>query len=119
MAIVTIGQVIELMVGRGMSEGYPFRPEVTQGAELLAVSGLVYHGNRDPVSLRLREGEILGIAGLVGSGRTEAMRAIFGADRPSAGSISVRGETVHIASPRDAVRAGICLLTERPARARG
>jgi ribose transport system ATP-binding protein len=82
------------------------------GDELLAVSGLVYHGNRDPVSLRLREGEILGIAGLVGSGRTEAMRAIFGADRPSAGSISVRGEIVHIASPRDAVRAGICLLTE-------
>ena len=111
-ATVTIGQVIELMVGRRMSEGYPFRPEVTQGAELLAVSGLVYHGNRDPVSLRLREGEILGIAGLVGSGRTEAMRAIFGADRPSAGSISVRGETVRIASPRDAVRAGICLLTE-------
>jgi ribose transport system ATP-binding protein len=111
-ADVTIGQVIELMVGRTMSEGYPFRPDVTPGAELLTVTGLEYPGNRDPVSLRLREGEILGIAGLVGSGRTEAMRAIFGADRPSAGSISVRGQPVRIASPQDAVQAGICLLTE-------
>jgi len=111
-ADVTIGQVIELMVGRKMSEGYPFRPEVPQGVELLTISGLVYRGNREPVSLRLAEGEILGVAGLVGSGRTEAMRAIFGADRPSAGTISVRGVPVRIASPRDAVRAGICLLTE-------
>ncbi len=111
-ADVTIGQVIEMMVGRVMSEGYPFRPAVTPGPELLTVTGLVYPGNREPVSLGLHEGEILGVAGLVGSGRTEAMRAIFGADRASAGSVSVRGQLVTIASPRDAVRAGICLLTE-------
>jgi ribose transport system ATP-binding protein len=109
---VTVAQIIELMVGRVMTEGYPFRPSVELGEELLSVEGLTYRGNVEPVSLRLRAGEILGIAGLVGSGRTEAMRAIFGADKASGGVIKVDGEVVDIRSPSEAVEVGLCLLTE-------
>ena len=111
-ADVTVAEVIELMVGRAMTEGFPFHGDLERGDELLAVEGLVYRGNVEPVSLQLREGEILGIAGLVGSGRTEAMRAIFGADKASAGAVSVRGEEIDVRAPSDAVQAGICLLTE-------
>ncbi len=111
-ADISVAEVIELMVGRAMAEGFPFRSAVTLGDELLAVDGLTYHGNLEPVSLRVHAGEIVGIAGLVGSGRTEAMRAIFGADRATAGTITVRGEVIRVREPRDAVRAGICLLTE-------
>jgi ribose transport system ATP-binding protein len=111
-ADVSVDRIIELMVGRALTEGYPFRPSTELGGELLAVEGLTYRGNVEPVSLQLRAGEILGIAGLVGSGRTEAMRAIFGADKAEAGVVRVDGEVIDIASPKDAVAAGICLLTE-------
>jgi ribose transport system ATP-binding protein len=111
-ADTTVAQVIELMVGRAMTEGYPFREAVRPGEELLSVEGLTYRGNQEPITLSLRAGEILGVAGLVGSGRTEAMRAIFGADRASGGTVRVRGRLVDVRSPRDAVSAGICLLTE-------
>ena len=111
-ADVTVAQVIELMVGRAMTEGFPFRDAVERGEELLSVAGLAYRGNVEPVSLHVREGEIVGVAGLVGSGRTEAMRAIFGADKATSGTIRVRGEEVHVSGPKDAVEAGICLLTE-------
>jgi ribose transport system ATP-binding protein len=111
-ADITVAEIIELMVGRALAEGFPFRERVVPGAELLAVENLTYRGNVEPISLHVREGEIVGIAGLVGSGRTEAMRAIFGADRAGGGSVRVRGEPVRIREPKDAVRAGICLLTE-------
>jgi ribose transport system ATP-binding protein len=111
-ADVSVARIIELMVGRTMTEGYPFRASHTVGEELLSVEGLRYRGNTEPVTLRLCAGEIVGIAGLVGSGRTEAMRAIFGADKAAAGTIHVNGELVHIDSPSQAVEAGICLLTE-------
>jgi ribose transport system ATP-binding protein len=111
-ADVSVPQVIELMVGRALAEGFPFREGVRPGAELLSVEGLTYRGNVVPISVRVHEGEIVGIAGLVGSGRTEAMRAIFGADRATGGAIRVRGEEVRIREPKDAVQAGICLLTE-------
>ena len=109
---ITVAQIIELMVGRVMTEGYPFRSSVELGEELLKVEGLTYRGNVEPVSFELRAGEILGVAGLVGSGRTEAMRAIFGADKAGSGVIKVDGEVVDIRSPKQAVQAGICLLTE-------
>ncbi len=109
---VSVPQIIELMVGRALTEAYPFRPSVELGGELLTVENLSYRGNLEPVSLQLHEGEILGVAGLVGSGRTEAMRAIFGADKAATGVIKVEGEVVRIAEPSDAVAAGICLLTE-------
>jgi ribose transport system ATP-binding protein len=111
-ADTSAAEVIELMVGRALAAGFPFRDDIIPGNELLAVEGLTYRGNVEPVSLQVREGEILGVAGLVGSGRTEAMRAIFGADPVTSGAVRVRGETVRIREPKDAVQAGICLLTE-------
>ncbi len=108
----TIPQLIGLMVGRDLREDdlapAPFRA----GTELLRVEGLRCRGNPHPVDLTLAEGEILGIAGLMGSGRTETIRALFGADRRDSGRIWVRGIETAIDTPADAVRAGVCLLTE-------
>ena len=64
---MTVPQIIELMVGRAMTEAYPFRPSVELGSELLTVEDLSYRGNLEPVSLQLHAGEILGVAGRVGS----------------------------------------------------
>jgi len=108
----TIPQIVRLMVGREMGTEYPFRADVALGAECLRVDGLQPQGARHAVSFALHRGELLGIAGLVGSGRTEAVRALFGADPRAAGRIWRDGREVAIRRPRDAVRAGICLLTE-------
>jgi ribose transport system ATP-binding protein len=78
----------------------------------LRVEGLRPQGAAHAVSFALHRGELLGIAGLVGSGRTEAVRALFGADPRAAGRILRDGREVAIRRPRDAVRAGLCLLTE-------
>ncbi len=82
------------------------------GEELLRVQGLARTGVVDDVSFTLHRGEILGIAGLVGAGRTELMRLIYGADPRSSGEIFVKGQSVRISSPRDALGAGIVLLPE-------
>ena len=109
---VTVPQIVAMMVGREMEAEYPFRSDIVPGGQILEVRGLRFHGNRHEVSFGLRSGEILGIAGLVGSGRTETVRAIFGADRRDAGEIFVDGQQVTIDDPRDAVEHGICLMTE-------
>ena len=83
-----------------------------QAAELLRVDGMSLPGVVEDASFVLRQGELLGIAGLVGAGRTELMRLIFGADRAAAGRIAIRGRDVRIRSPRDAMAAGIVLLPE-------
>ena len=86
-----------------------------QGAppeELLRAESLTLPGAVDGVSLVVRSGDVLGIAGLVGAGRTELARLIFGADRMTSGRVLVRGRPVRIRGPRDAMRAGIALLPE-------
>ncbi len=108
----TIPQIVRLMVGREMGIEYPFHADVAVGAECLRVEGLRPRGARHAVSFALHRGELLGIAGLVGSGRSETVRAVFGADPRSSGRILRDGREVAIRRPRDAVRAGICLLTE-------
>jgi ribose transport system ATP-binding protein len=108
----TVPEIVRLMIGREMATAYPFHPEVAVGGECLRVEGLRPHGARHAVSFALHRGELLGIAGLVGSGRTEAVRALFGADPRAGGRIVRDGREVEIRRPRDAVRAGICLLTE-------
>ena len=108
----TIPQIVRMMVGREMGTEYPFDRDVVLGAECLRVEGLQPRGARHAVSFALRRGEVLGVAGLVGSGRTEAVRALFGADPRTGGRIFRDGREVGIRRPRDAVRAGICLLTE-------
>jgi ABC-type sugar transport system ATPase subunit len=80
--------------------------------ELLKVEGMSAPGTVDDASFTLHEGELLGVAGLVGAGRTELMRLVFGADTPTAGRVSLRGEELQIRSPRDAMAAGMALLPE-------
>ena len=108
----SIPQIVKRMVGKEMGEEYPFRPEVPRGRELLRVEELRHRTSPHPASFTLRAGEIVGVAGLVGAGRTETMRALFGADPKVSGRVYREGREVTIRSPRDAVRAGICLLTE-------
>ena len=80
--------------------------------ELMRVDGMTLSGVVENVSFTVHEGEMLGIAGLVGSGRTELMRLIFGADKASEGEVYLRGEKLRIHGPRDAIDAGIVLLPE-------
>ena len=108
----SIPRLVRLMVGKELGEEYPFHSESEIGAEILRVEELRPRGKPEAVSFALRRGELLGMAGLVGSGRTELVRALFGADAKDSGSIYRDGLAVSIRRPRDAVRQGICLLTE-------
>ncbi len=104
-------EIIRLMVGRDIKDLYP--PKASSiGEELFSVEGLQLPGKVRDVSFSLRRGEIIGFAGLVGSGRTETARAVFGAERPAAGKIRLRGNEIRIAGPGDAIRKGICYLSE-------
>lgn len=103
--------LIEMMVGRRLDQEFP-RRQAAPGENRLVVRNLCRgHKVRD-VSFSIRRGEVLALTGLVGSGRTETARLIFGADRRDAGTIELDGKELRIASPRDAIRAGIALLTE-------
>ncbi|WP_237153817.1 sugar ABC transporter ATP-binding protein [Oryzibacter oryziterrae] len=107
-----IPDIVRLMVGRTVEDQGVFRDDIHPTGEALAVSGLKLTADCAPIDFAVAKGEIVGIAGLVGSGRTEAVRAIFGADPKAAGSIRVNGKAVEISSPKEAVAAGICLMTE-------
>ena len=108
---VTRESLIETMVGRPIESEFPDHT-ASPGAERLRVEGLRRDKAVRNVSLNVRSGEILGLAGLAGAGRTETMRLLFGADQPDTGQIFIDGEPVRIRSPRDAIRLRICLLTE-------
>lgn len=108
---ITAAEMIRLMVGRDLTEVFPKR-EVEIGEVALSVTGLSRAGEFDDISLTVRSGEILGLAGLVGAGRTEVARAIFGLDNRDAGLIEIDGTVVNIRGPRDAVRAGIAYVPE-------
>ncbi|MEV0231964.1 sugar ABC transporter ATP-binding protein [Nonomuraea sp. NPDC050786] len=112
MAGVTAPDLVRLMVGRDLAQEFPVKPPTTPGEVALKVRDLKVAGFEGPLSFSVRRGEVVGLAGLVGSGRTEAMRAIFGADPASSGNIELYGKKVHIRHPQDAVRHGISLLTE-------
>ena len=104
-------ELIKMMVGRELADEYP-RRTTTPGPVRLVVSGLCRGKAVRDVSFTVRAGEILAIAGLVGAGRTETLRLIFGADKRHAGDIILDGRLLDIRSPRDAIAAGIGLLTE-------
>lgn len=104
-------KIISLMVGRSLEEVF-YREEVNIGETVLEVRGLTRRGVIEDVSFELRRGEILGLAGLVGAGRTETVRAIFGADALDAGEIYIAGQQIMITSPEVAVRAGLALVPE-------
>lgn len=107
-----IPDIVKLMVGRSISGESHFRQDVKVSGEALGVSGLKVTKTSPELSFSVGHGEIVGIAGLVGSGRTEALRAIFGADTKAAGEVRVDGKRVEIHAPRDAVAAGLCLASE-------
>ena len=103
--------LIEMMVGRKLENEFP-KERAEIGEKRLEVIRLRRGDQIKDVSMFVRRGEILGLTGLVGSGRTELARLIFGADAPEAGEIRIEGKPVSIRSPRDAIRKGICLLSE-------
>lgn len=109
---LTIDEMIRMMVGRPMSALFPEKGERRIGEERLVVRNL--HAGRlvRDISFSVRAGEILGLGGLVGSGRSEVARVIFGADRLDSGAILLNGVERKIRSPSEAVRAGICLVPE-------
>ena len=104
-------ELIKAMVGREVSDLFP-KPEVKPGEEVLRVENLSRTGFFRDVSFHVRAGEIVGLTGLVGAGRTEVVQTIFGVEHYDAGKVFVDGKEVHIRRPQDAMRLGIGLLTE-------
>jgi len=104
--------IITMMVGRRLADAPAAPPDTSRNPVVLQVQGLRRGKAVRDVSFTLRRGEILGFAGLMGAGRTEVARAVFGADAIEAGEIRVRGEPVKIRSPKDAVAHGIGYLSE-------
>lgn len=107
---MTRAQLIEQMVGRSLDQEFP-KVRAEQKDVCLDVHNLTGGKVRD-ISFAVRHGEVLGFGGLMGAGRTELARLIFGADRRESGQITINGANAKIESPRDAIMAGICLLTE-------
>ncbi len=107
----TTRELVSMMVGRELSEYFPQR-EHAYGAPILEVEGLSRKGAVNDVSFTLHEGEILGVSGLMGAGRTEMARLLFGADRKDGGTVTFKGEQIEISSPGDAIKRGIGYLTE-------
>ena len=108
---LTMDDVVQMMIGREIGERFPSR-DVEIGGEVLRVEGLTSGKLFHDVEFSVRAGEVLGVAGLMGAGRTEIMQAIFGNLKKDAGKIFVEGEEVTIKNPRQAIAAGIGFITE-------
>ncbi|RPI80354.1 MAG: sugar ABC transporter ATP-binding protein [Chloroflexi bacterium] len=108
---VSRDDMIRMMVGRTITNMFP-KQGVQAGDVVLKVENLSYPGLYKNISFELRRGEILGMAGLVGAGRTEVARAIFGVQQAASGSIWVNGKKRKISSPRDAIRLGLAFVPE-------
>ncbi len=108
-------EIVRLMTGKTLNDFFSrahSESDVRRGEVVLEVRGLSQKKILRGVSFRLHRGEVLGIAGLLGSGRTELVKAIFGADRKTAGEVILEGKPIQVHSPVDAVRLGIALLPE-------
>ena len=104
-------ELIQLMVGRTLDQQYP-KVKAKRGDEVLRVENLNRKGVLKDINFSAYAGEVLGISGLVGSGRTELVKAIFGADPIDSGRIFIYGKEVQITSPQSAIAAGMGLLPE-------
>jgi len=104
-------EIIALMAGRRIEQIYPDR-RTRFGPPVLTVNSLSRTGNFEDISLALRQGEVLSIFGLVGSGRSELVETIFGARRPTSGSVSIEGTVRRFKKPAQAMKAGLALVTE-------
>ncbi len=107
----TMSQIVKDMVGREISEYYPIRT-VTPGEEVFRVEHLTQPGVFQDVSFSVKKGEIFGVAGLMGAGRTEIMRALFGVDPHKEGKVYLHGKEINIKNPLDAIREGFGFITE-------
>jgi ribose transport system ATP-binding protein len=111
-AQVPVPQLIEDMVGRSLERLFP-EIQPPRGGEVLRVSSLTAtDGSFRDISFSVREGEVLGIAGVVGAGRTELVRGVAGADPPAGGEVTLDGTPVQLSEPRHAIRAGLVLVPE-------
>ena len=111
-AELTIDEAIRMMVGRPMSAMFPEKRLRKIGDERLVVRNLRAGRRVRGVGFSVRAGEIVGLGGLVGAGRTEVARLIFGADKLESGAIIINGRETKVRSPKEAVAAGICLVPE-------
>jgi len=109
---VSTDEVVRMMVGRPLSNLFPERAGDVAGEPVLRVEGLTRRPAFAAASFELRAGEIVALAGLVGAGRTEVARAVFGADRPDSGHIYLSGRPIRIRSPQQAIANGIAYLPE-------
>lgn len=109
---VQIGELIAMMVGRNLDNIYPKRPPPQRREKVLEVNGLTRNGVLHDINFTLWRGEILGLAGLMGAGRTELGRALFGADAIDAGTLTLNGTPTRIKDVADAIEKGISYLTE-------
>ena len=107
----SLGDIVHDMVGRSITEVYPPRRN-TPGEVVLEVKNFHQSGLFHNINFNLRKGEILGVAGLMGAGRTEIMRAIFGVDGCESGELVLKGKPLVIKKPEDAINAGIGFVTE-------
>ncbi|MEJ8735456.1 sugar ABC transporter ATP-binding protein [Mediterraneibacter sp. ICN-202921] len=111
-AEVTENQMVTMMVGREMKQYY-YKPKGYKNKEVvLQVSHLTRKGEFEDVSFQLYKGEILGVAGLIGAGRTEVMRTVFGAEKPDSGECQLFGKVYHAKTPKDVIRRGVGLIPE-------
>ncbi len=106
-----MNEIVKMMIGREIGERYPSR-DVKIGKEVLKVKGLTRKGTFHDVSFSVRAGEVLGVSGLMGAGRTEIMQAIFGNLSYESGTIEIDGKEVKISNPRQAMEHGIGFITE-------
>jgi ABC-type sugar transport system ATPase subunit len=109
---MTQEELVHLMIGRPLAQYFPRAAGATTGEEALRVEGLSSPGKLHDVSFTLRRGEVLALAGLVGAGRTELARALFGLDPQARGKIFVDGSETRVAVPADAIRREIGLVPE-------
>jgi ABC-type sugar transport system ATPase subunit len=112
LASMTRDTLVEMMIGRRLEEYFPGHVQAQPGDELLRVEGLTSPAGFSGVSFTLRAGEVLGFAGLVGAGRSEVARALFGLDPQATGRVSVQGQAVRIRTPAQAMKHGIGLVPE-------
>jgi ABC-type sugar transport system ATPase subunit len=109
---LTEGELVQLMIGRPIAEYLPTHGNGKRGDEVLRVEGLSLPGRFEEISLSLRAGEVVGLAGLMGAGRSEVACAVFGLDRPTRGQIYLHGAPVSIDSPSKAIDLGIGFVPE-------
>ena len=108
---ITMDGVVQMMIGREIGERYPQR-DVKIGEEVIRVEGLTHEKMFKDVNFSVRAGEVLGVSGLMGAGRTEIMQAIFGNLPIIGGKVFIEGKEVHIKNPKQAIEAGIGFITE-------